>query len=160
MDINMVPIPECLDTPIGITLQQQALVAYISHLASLWHCFFADQDGIKVYWNAGVAYLFHSLPRGSVCKAFDQSKGNPRNRGITLVVFPVRRIYVIEVDVHNTKQSHPPGSYQGTLYVGTIYYPEVKAYPDCQWRNRSSCILKLSHNATSLNAPFRGVFYG
>ncbi len=43
------------------------------------------------------------------------------------MVFPVRRIYVIEVDNHNTQQSHPSGSYQSTMYVGTIYYPEVKA---------------------------------
>jgi hypothetical protein len=77
MDINMVPIPECLDTSIGLTLQQQTLVAHIPHFASLWHRFFADQDGIKVNRDAGVAYLFHSLSRSSACKVFDQSTATP-----------------------------------------------------------------------------------
>jgi hypothetical protein len=61
----MIPITECLDTSIGNTLQQQALVAHISHFTSLWHRFFANQDGIKVNRDAGVAYLFHSSSRSS-----------------------------------------------------------------------------------------------
>jgi hypothetical protein len=60
MDIDMITIPECQDTPIRVALKQQALFADISHPASLRHRFFADQNGIKVYWNAGVSRLFHS----------------------------------------------------------------------------------------------------
>jgi hypothetical protein len=68
MDINMVAIPECQDPSIRITLQQHALVADVSHLASFWDRLLADQDSIEEYWNSGVAYSFHCLSLGSVCE--------------------------------------------------------------------------------------------